>query len=148
MLLAPLGGAINVDHDRNKTSLSILKVYDKRVFLFQQYLDEDIPKSVRPWVEELLSAYRVLIYNGQLDVIVAYPLTEGYLQKLNWKDKDVYANAKRSIWRVSGKVAGYVKIAGNLMDVMVRDAGHMVPKDQPEFAYQLIRNFTTNLPLA
>ena len=37
-------------------------------------------KSVRPWLEELLEHYKVLIYNGQLDIIVAYPLTKGYLK--------------------------------------------------------------------
>lgn len=43
-------------------------------------LKEDMMKSVRPWLEELLENYRVLIYNGQLDIIVAYPLTVNYLQ--------------------------------------------------------------------
>jgi len=40
----------------------------------------DMMQSVKPWLEELLEHYRVLIYNGQLDIIVAYPLTESYLQ--------------------------------------------------------------------
>lgn len=39
----------------------------------------DITRSVRPWLETLLDNYRVLIYNGQLDIIVGYALTEGYL---------------------------------------------------------------------
>lgn len=46
----------------------------------EEQLKEDMMQSVRPWLEELLENYRVLIYNGQLDIIVAYPLTLNYLQ--------------------------------------------------------------------
>lgn len=52
----------------------------------------DVMKSVRPWVEELLEHYRVLIYNGQLDIIVAYPLTEGYLTVSTSTRKSVSEN--------------------------------------------------------
>lgn len=52
-------------------------------------------QSVAPWVSELLSNYRVLIYNGQLDIIVAYPLTENYLANLKFAGSDQYKNAQR-----------------------------------------------------
>lgn len=48
--------------------------------LVEENLMDDVMKSVAPWLEELLEHYRVLIYNGQLDIIVAYPLTEAYLK--------------------------------------------------------------------
>lgn len=54
-------------------------------------------QSVAPWVSELLSNYRVLIYNGQLDIIVAYPLTENYLANLKFAGSDQYKNAPRSV---------------------------------------------------
>ncbi|CAG9767346.1 unnamed protein product [Ceutorhynchus assimilis] len=104
-------------------------------------LSNDIPKSVAPWVSELLSHYRILIFNGQLDIIVAYSSTVNYLQNLNFSSSAEYAEAERKIWSVSNRVAGYVKNAGNLTEVMVRDAGHMVPKDQPEAAYDLVYKF-------
>jgi vitellogenic carboxypeptidase-like protein len=107
----------------------------------------DITKSVAPWVIELLNHYRVLIFNGQLDIIVNYSLTANYLQKLNFSAAEEYKTAERGIWYVNDRVAGYAKTAGNLTEVMVRDAGHMVPSDQPEFAYDLISNFIRNKPL-
>lgn len=45
------------------------------------YLYDDIMKSVRPWVEELLdNDYRVLLYNGEMDIICAYPLTLNFVK--------------------------------------------------------------------
>lgn len=110
------------------------------------HLMEDVMQSVAPWISELLSNYRVLIYNGQLDIIVAYPLTLNYLQKLKFSSVDEYKKAERHLWTVDGELAGYAKVAGNLTEVMVRNAGHMVPGDQPKWALDLITRFTRNKP--
>lgn len=108
----------------------------------------DITKSVADWVAELLSNYRVLIYNGQLDIIVAYVLTENYLLNLDFSAAADYKTASREIWSSGSHVVGYVKTAGNLTEVLVRNAGHMVPSDQPEYAYQLIYNFINGEPIS
>lgn len=110
--------------------------------IVQQHLRLDIPKSVAPWITELLDHYNVVIYNGQLDVICAYPLTVNYLRNLNFTGADEYKTAKRYIWKVDGEIAGYVKQAGKLVEIMVRAAGHMVPSDQPKWALDLITRFT------
>ncbi|XP_022831429.1 venom serine carboxypeptidase-like [Spodoptera litura] len=104
----------------------------------------DLLKSVAPAISELLSHYRIMFYNGQLDIVVAYPLTENFLQKLQFSSAAEYKNAKRSIWKVGDDIAGYVKTAGNLTEVLVRNAGHMVPRDQPKWALNLITRFIKN----
>lgn len=110
-------------------------------------LMNDMMKSVAPWVSTLLSNYRVLIFNGQLDVIVNYILTANYLQKLDFSSAKEYKNATRKVWHVNNKTAGYSKVAGNLTEVLVRNAGHMVPAEQPEAAYQLLYRFIRGLSL-
>ncbi|KAJ8964489.1 hypothetical protein NQ314_004776 [Rhamnusium bicolor] len=112
----------------------------------EKFLMNDVMQSVSPWITELLSNYRVLIYNGQLDIIVAYPLTVNYLQNLQFSGADQYKTAIRYQWYVDSELAGYVKQAGNLTEVLVRDAGHMVPADQPQWAVDLITRFTRNKP--
>lgn len=107
-------------------------------------LYSDIAKSVAPWIVELLNHYRVLLFNGQLDIVGSYSLTANYLQNLNFSAADEYKTAERDIWYVGERVAGYVKTAGNLTEVLVRNAGHMVPADQPEFAHNLVYNFIRN----
>ncbi|XP_063389056.1 venom serine carboxypeptidase-like [Cydia fagiglandana] len=109
-----------------------------------EHLRQDMMKSVAPWLSELLDHYHCLIYSGQLDIIVAYPLTLNYLQKLNFSGSEEYRTAKRSIWRVDGEIAGYAKQGGRLVEVLVRNAGHGVPMDQPRWAVDMIQRFTHN----
>ncbi|XP_055386014.1 venom serine carboxypeptidase [Condylostylus longicornis] len=108
------------------------------------YLKRDIMDTVAPWVAELLKTYRVCIYNGQLDIIVAYPLTLNYLQKLKFEGAEIYRTAPRYVWKIDGDIAGYAKEAANLVEVLVRNAGHMVPANQPKWAFDLITRLTNN----
>ncbi|KAA0183853.1 hypothetical protein HAZT_HAZT011821 [Hyalella azteca] len=110
----------------------------------EQHLINDVMQSVKPWIEEILNQtqYRVMIYNGQLDIIIAYPLTRNFVESLKWRDSDAYLSAPRRIWKVDGDVAGYVKETRNFVEVLVRGAGHMVPYDQPARAYDMINRFT------
>lgn len=108
----------------------------------EEHLMEDITQSVTFFVSDLLQHYKVLIYNGQLDIIVAYPLTENYLLNLEWPGAQDYKKAQRKLWKVGNDLAGYSKTVGNLTEVLVRNAGHMVPADQPMWAWDLITRFT------
>lgn len=109
-------------------------------------LKEDFMKSVKPWIEVLLENYRVAVYNGQFDIIVAYVVTENFLSTLEWSAAEEYKNATRNKWYVGDNLAGYVKMAGNLFDILVRNAGHMVPTDQPTLALDLLTRFTSGVP--
>ena len=52
----------------------------------------------------------------------------------------------RTKWYVAEELAGYAKHVGNLTVVLVRNAGHMVPHDQPLWALDLINRFTSGKP--
>lgn len=108
----------------------------------EEHLKQDVMKSVAPWISELLDHYYIVVYNGQLDIIVAYPLTVNYLRNLNFTGSDDYKSAKRYQWYVDGELAGYVKQGGKLVEIMVRNAGHMVPGDQPKWALDMITRLT------
>lgn len=108
----------------------------------EEHLKQDVMDSVAPWIAELLGHYRVCIYNGQLDIIVAYPLTLGYLQRLKFPGANIYKHAPRYIWRIDGEIAGYAKEAGQLVEVLVRKAGHMAPADQPKWVFDMITRLT------
>ncbi|XP_070505245.1 venom serine carboxypeptidase-like [Chironomus tepperi] len=109
----------------------------------EMHLKRDVMDSVVPFLTELLEHYRILFYNGQLDIIVAYPLTIAFLQKLNFANKNDYLDAPRYIWKLDKDIAGYVHETANIIDVLVRKAGHMVPYDQPKFAFDLMTRFTS-----
>lgn len=111
----------------------------------EEALVEDLMKSVKPYIEKLLNAgYRMLFYNGQFDIIVAPPLTENFLLNLNWKGSDQYKNATRRIYKVNRndrEVAGYVRVAQNLYQAVIRKGGHILPFDQPRVVYDLVKKF-------
>ena len=50
-------------------------------------------------------------------------------------------------WHVDGKVAGEVKSYDKLTFLQVEGAGHMVPKDQPESALDMLKRFLNNQPV-
>ena len=39
-----------------------------------------------------------MIYNGQMDVIIAWPLTESFITSMKWSGAKKYLQAKRNIW--------------------------------------------------
>lgn len=84
----------------------------------------------------LLQHYKVLIYNGQLGIIVAFTLTENCLKHLKFNGADDYKKAKRYIWKVDNEIAGYVKHAGNLTE-------ELMPADQPKLVLDMLLRITT-----
>ncbi|KAF5273909.1 hypothetical protein FQA39_LY01024 [Lamprigera yunnana] len=109
-----------------------------------KYLEEDFSQSVAPWIAELLEHYKIMFYCGQVDLIVPYPLILNFLKKLNYSGADDYKTAPRHRWYVDGDLAGYYKQGGNLIEVLVRLAGHMIPMDQPQWALDIITRFIHN----
>lgn len=110
----------------------------------EQHLVNDIMQSIRPWLEVLMDNYRVLMYSGQLDIIVAAPLTENFLRNVKWSGQMEYLETPKRVWRVDStdkEVAGYIRQVNNFTQAVIRNAGHILPYDQPRRAYALISNF-------
>lgn len=116
--------------------------YDDASDPVYNHLMLNMPTSVKPWVEEILVQIPILFYVGQVDVICGYPMVRNFLKTLVWSGQDIYMNATRTKWIEDNEIAGYIKGDYNMFDALVRDAGHMVPHDQPFWAYQLVNNFT------
>ncbi|GFU26071.1 probable serine carboxypeptidase CPVL [Nephila pilipes] len=116
--------------------------------LAQKNLLMDIMKSVKPKVAVLMDNYRVMFYNGQLDIIIPYPLTLNFLKSVDWKYANEYKKVKRQIWRLNGteEIAGYVHHVGEFYEVLVRNAGHILPYDKPKVALDLISRFVNRVP--
>lgn len=111
-----------------------IKVYNR--------LKEDIMKSMKPIFETVLENYPTLIFSGQLDGICPWYLQENLFLHLSWSGAWEYYNAERKPFHLNQKLVGYYKTAKNLTDVMIRNAGHMVPTDKPEWALDLLHKFS------
>lgn len=126
-------------HVGNTNFTSIGVVYRKLV--------PDFMGSAKSWLEELLENYKVMLYNGHLDIIVAYHPSVNTYNRLTFSGSSDFEKAKRLPWHHDGKLAGYYKTAGNLTEVMIRGAGHMVPADRPAAALGLISAFARGITL-
>ncbi|GFT56664.1 probable serine carboxypeptidase CPVL [Nephila pilipes] len=116
----------------------------------QKSLLLDVMQSVKPQMAVLMDNYKVLLYSGQLDLLVPYPLTLNFLHSVKWKNATAYKDAEREIWKIEGtdEIAGFVHNVGDFYEVLVRNAGHLVPHDQPRAALDLITRFIRQKPFA
>ncbi|XP_061190859.1 probable serine carboxypeptidase CPVL isoform X2 [Saccostrea echinata] len=113
----------------------------------EMHLINDVMDTVKPWIVTIMENYKVMFYNGQLDIIIPVPMTEYFLLSIDWSGKDMYRTTDRLIWRINPndkEVAGYVRQVKNFYQVIVRNAGHILPYDQPERGYDMIQRFIEN----
>ncbi|KAF0714053.1 Aste57867_4067 [Aphanomyces stellatus] len=91
----------------------------------------------------LAAGVRVLVYNGQWDMMCHALGTEALLLQADWPGADAYRRAARVTWRVPGMdpPAGFAQSGGNLTFVVVRDAGHLVPYNAPAAALDMVTRF-------
>jgi carboxypeptidase C (cathepsin A) len=102
----------------------------------------DISRSYAGDVIALLKMrQRILIYNGQDDFVVNTAGVLNYLNDLNWVNIPNWKRSRKQVWTIHGAVAGWAKVYQNLWFVLVNKAGHMVPSDQPERAFNMLGHF-------
>lgn len=85
-----------------------------------------------------------MIFNGQDDFVVNTPGVLNYLNDLNWVNTPFWKRSQKQIWTIHGENAGWAKVYNNLWFVLVNKAGHMVPTDQPERAFNMLGHFLSN----
>ncbi len=120
----------------------------------------DFMDSVRDILPVLFNNYRVLVYNGGFDGICGGTGTDALLQVLvdnsEWSGGEQFSVAPRLIWKINPQtdveVSGFAQEVWSaaaaesaeelqFARVIVRNAGHMLPADQPARAYDMITRF-------
>ena len=100
-------------------------------------LEGDVMFSQRGRLEALLQqGFQVVVYNGALDLICGAPLTERYINLLNWPGNTFFLEQPKVVWHDTsypgGAVSGYARSGGNLSFVVMRGAGHMCVSQRPK----------------
>ena len=85
----------------------------------------------------------MLIYNGNMDIVCHHTGTLNMIAAMeNWSGKDKYEQTDRDVfYGPDGEVAGYLKSVDNLRLFVMRNAGHMVPRSQPDDALFMFEEF-------
>lgn len=87
---------------------------------------------------------QLLFFNGMEDLICNHVGNEMWLDNLSWEHAEQWSLSKRFVWKTTknrNEPAGYVKTYRNLSFLKIKDAGHMVPMDQPENAFDMMQTF-------
>jgi len=84
----------------------------------------------------LLKNYRILVYNGDVDMACNFLGDEWAVDSLNLTLLEPYRT-----WHQGEQVAGFINRFQSLVFLTVRGAGHMVPQWKPEQAYTMFLNF-------
>lgn len=105
---------------------------------------EDFMKPVTSIVEKLLNEtdIAVVVYNGQLDLIVDTPGTLDWVERLKWPGADKWKLATRTTLDVGDTIEGFVKNFGNFWFYWINMAGHMIPTDNGPGAIKMLKDIT------
>ena len=83
-----------------------------------------------------------MIYNGNLDVACNTPATLNIFPAMKkWSGRKEFLQQEHQPLVLNNKPVGFIKSARNLIFAGINDAGHMVPKDQPETSLALLEKF-------
>uniref|UniRef100_A0A803TQ13 Carboxypeptidase n=1 Tax=Anolis carolinensis TaxID=28377 RepID=A0A803TQ13_ANOCA len=90
--------------------------------------------------------YRILIYNGDVDMACNFLGDEWFVDSLNQK-----VEVARRPWIYTDEdgqdqIGGFVKEFTNIAFLTIKGAGHMVPTDKPRAAFNMFERFITRQP--
>ena len=114
-----------------------------------------------------IPTWQVLIYDGTMDIISNHPSQVALLENMKtWEGRDLYRIANTEVclnimyghlflcdnvnlhltlqpFMSNGKLAGEMKSVKNLRHLLIRNSGHMAPRDQPEVSLDMFDRFIT-----
>jgi len=94
--------------------------------------------------DQLENDIRVLIYAGDQDYICNWLGNQAWTQALPWSHQGDFNSTKPSNWTANGAAAGTIQSSNGFTFLRVFDAGHMVPRDQPQAALAMLNDFIQN----
>jgi carboxypeptidase C (cathepsin A) len=106
-------------------------------------LMSDIDRSAETLVPAILAQIPILLYNGNYDLICNMEGTATWSDAMDWPGSSAFASATNQTWNGAGQVGGYFKSAQGLTRLIVYNAGHMSPFDQPANVQVMVWRFLT-----
>ncbi|GLU11878.1 hypothetical protein SLE2022_285980 [Rubroshorea leprosula] len=105
-------------------------------------MEGDWMKNLAVGIPELLEdGIRVLLYEGEYDLICNWLGNYRWVNALNWSGQKDFLAAPMVPFVVDRKEAGKLKTHGPLSFLKVHNAGHMVPMDQPKNSLQMLKRW-------
>ena len=119
-------------------------VWDQHRWDVFESLSGEFMKPAISTVGQLLSTgIKVAIFQGEFDLVCDTPGTMAWIDKLPWYGVSQFKGAPQTDLTANGVSRGYVKRFENLVYYFIRNAGHMVPVDDPDAALEMLREIVT-----
>lgn len=114
--------------------------------VIERVMAADVMRSCLKLVEDLLDVMPVLLYQGQFDVQDGVAGSSAWIKRLDWSYIDDFEEQEGELWYAEpGVAAGWKRRVSTLTQVMVRNAGHMVPRDQARAAQAMIQQWVADV---
>ncbi|XP_059314691.1 serine carboxypeptidase-like [Lycium ferocissimum] len=84
----------------------------------------------------------LLIYDGEYDLICNWLGNSNWVHAVEWSGQEGFGAAPSVSFTVDGEEKGIRKNYGPLTFLKVKDAGHLVPMDQPKAALEMLQRWT------
>ncbi|GKA58471.1 serine carboxypeptidase-like protein [Tanacetum coccineum] len=108
--------------------------------MVNQAFKADIMRNLEVGLPDLLEdGIEMLIYAGKYDLVCNLLGNIRWVTAMKWSGQSGFEASEISEFKVDGKLAGLLKSHGPLTFLEVRDAGHMVPMDQPKASLQMLK---------
>lgn len=106
----------------------------------------DWVKNLEVGIPALLDdGIKMLIYAGEYDFICNWLGNWEWVRAMKWSGQQQFNSAPTTQFVVAGKEAGQMTSYGPVIFLKVRNAGHMVPMDQPRAALQMLKRWTQGM---
>ncbi|XP_010543556.1 PREDICTED: serine carboxypeptidase-like 49 [Tarenaya hassleriana] len=109
-------------------------VYQAMLMDWMRNLEVGIPKLLEDGI-------KLLVYAGEYDLICNWLGNSRWVNAMEWSGKEKFGEAGEVPFVVDGKEAGLLKSYGPLGFLKVREAGHMVPMDQPKASLEMLKKW-------
>lgn len=120
------------------------KCYNSVYHAFANDISQSYASNITYILSQTVYDIKVMLYNGQDDIVCNTPGVERYIRNLKWNGIPGFIAAKKYIWRdTTGYVIGNYKRYDRLTYVNVNKAGHQVPEYQPWSARNMLQMFIT-----
>ena len=101
------------------------------------YEEINSQKSMKDHIKEIVAMNKLdqfIVYYGDMDMVCDFIGGQTFVEDLGLELKE-----KRKMWKIDGRVVGYVKQFVGLTFVIVNNAGHSVPMDRPDAGLAILK---------
>ncbi|KAJ3138867.1 Cell death protease [Geranomyces variabilis] len=98
--------------------------------VYRELADDPSPPSYT-LLPEILSEIEVTLFSGDQDLICNWMGTRDMIAEMTWGDEKGFQGAPAMDWLIDNQLKGSFQQARNLSFVIIHNASHMVPVDEP-----------------